>query len=159
LEADLVVTGLVAEPSRNREIAEGDAGVELHLGPHDELVVEDGKRFGFALEGEVRRLGINQIGDANASRHFDREHGRDERRVAWAVGLNVELLGQRHRQRQPDRASRHRVGFDKRRDGGARRLSHRRRGERKHRETSQKANGAPAKVTVHGFTAHQFTVR
>ena len=36
-----------------------------------------------------------------AGRRVDREHGRDERRFAWRVRLDVVALGQRHLQGQP----------------------------------------------------------
>ena len=99
-ETQLRVARLVAEVSWQSDLARRSFRVDADGHSNRELPLEHGERLLLSHLLEVHGRRVDDLLDADAGRSIDGQNGRDERRVAWRIRLDVEAFGQRHAQRQ-----------------------------------------------------------
>ena len=99
--AQLRVACLVAEARRNAKGADRRRRRHANDRTNRELPLEYGERLCLSGLLQIGGRGIDDFGDDTASRRLDREDGRNERRLARGVRLDVEAFGKRHAQCQP----------------------------------------------------------
>ena len=93
-EADLVVARLVTK-LRGIASSPGGTAVDRELGADHELALEHGERLRLSFLREVGWMREDELCDLHARGRIDGQHRRDERRIPWLVGLDVQPLGQR----------------------------------------------------------------
>ena len=99
-ETQLRVARLVAEVSWQSDLARRSLRIDADDDSNRELPLEHGERLLLSHLLEVHGRRVDDLLDADAGRSIHGQNGRDERRVAWRIRLDVEALGQRHAQRE-----------------------------------------------------------
>ena len=96
LKAHLVVARLVSKTRRDHEVAHRHITGNLDFCPDDEFMLEHGERLGLAFLFEIGGMRVHELADPDARRGLNRQHGRNQRRIARLIRLNVQALGKRH---------------------------------------------------------------
>jgi hypothetical protein len=111
-ETGRVVARLIAEVGRNCHVTSSVRGRNCELDADDELALEDGQRLvepdDLGLDGPRK----HDFLDGHARRRIDREHSRNQQRIAGLVRLNVKAVWKRHLQRRADTPARRGSAFD-----------------------------------------------